>query len=98
MSNHTKRSKKRGEGVENMYTIYWLKDKEKDGERFTNSICFTYCLKCFIEEKRVELWGKEISYAKTYNTKAGALFDYDLIKTIGYNEILRYMDEHFEKK
>lgn len=80
-----------------MEPIDWLQDKEKNGERFTNSFCFTYCLKCFEAEKRVELWAGGKGYKKTYQTLAGALFDYAHIKTLGYHEILFYVESHFRK-
>lgn len=81
-----------------MESIDWLQDKEKNGERFTNSFCFTYCLKCFQEENRVELWASGSGYKKTYQTLAGALFDYEHIKTLSYHEILLYVERNFERE
>lgn len=79
--------------------MFWLEDKEKDGEMFTNSECFTYCLKCFVWESRVELWTKVCGYKKTFDNKSEALFTYRVIKGLSYFEIERYLKEnYFEKK
>lgn len=81
-----------------MEPIDWIPDKEKSGEVFTNSFCFTYCLKCFQGEKRVELWVSGQGYKKQYQTLAGAMFDYAYIKTLGYHDILHYVETQFVKE
>lgn len=79
-----------------MESIEWLEDKEKDGERFTNSICLLYCLKFFRDEKRVELWDLKKGYYKNYKTEAGALFEYEIMKSLDYGNILSYVEEQFD--
>lgn len=81
-----------------MQKIYWLPDKEKDGELFTNSVCFTYCLKHFIIEHRLELWDKRNGFEKTFRTEAGAWFEFHHIKNLSYQEIIGYVFTNFEQK
>ena len=80
-----------------MQPIDWIEDKQKEGEIFTNSYCFSYCLKCFWEENRVELWASRKGYAKTYLSWTDALDDYAYIKTLGYLDILAYVMDCFEE-
>jgi hypothetical protein len=64
----------------------WLADKEKNGERFTNSECLSYCLKCFRKEKRVELWHAGQGYEFDCSSEAEALFLFRVIKGIGHEQ------------
>lgn len=64
--------------------INWLQDKEKDDEVYSNSECFTWCVKCFKDKNRVEAWranGKGYYFdSKDVND---ALLIYNLIKSLG---------------
>jgi hypothetical protein len=81
-----------------MLELEWLPDKMKRDEIFTNSTCLTFCLKCFKNENRVELWDRLNGYHKTYKTQAGAVFEYNSLKYLSYEEIIDYMEKNFEKK
>jgi hypothetical protein len=80
-----------------MVEFEWFEDKVKDGERFSNSVCFTYCLKCFESEKRVEIWTNMKGYSKILPTKGEALFEYRQIKRLSRQEILGYVRSHYEE-
>lgn len=66
----------------------WLVDREKDGERYTNTTCLVYCLKCFRKEKKVELWKLGLGYLIRCKSEAEALFLYRVIKGIGQDQTL----------
>lgn len=66
----------------------WLPDREKDGEVFSNSVCLTFCLKHFIEEKRVEVWDRYEGRTRTFSTGEEARDWYEMLKAKPLNRLM----------
>jgi hypothetical protein len=72
---------------------HWMEDRSKDEERYSNTICFTWCLKWFSDRNRVELWRKDRGYCVEFKTEQEARFTYKIIRGLNSNEDILFFAE-----
>lgn len=79
----------------------WLEDKEKNGELYTNSYCFAYCLKCFYHDKKVEVWVRQNGILEGYEvrrkTTSEAIFEFRVIKSLNDEQLKKHVKEKYKK-